>query len=117
MHALHTLPPGARAESRGAAIETAGRQWLEAQGARCGFAVPKSGNNLDDDSMGPSLRIDGYRVLRPPRPSKGPQMRIAVLEFEGVLTVIDPNVFLAALVRGFGRAKAYGCGLMLIARI
>ena len=43
-------------------------------------------------------------------------MRIAIVEFEGVLTVTDPQRFLISLGRGFGRAKAYGCGLMLIAR-
>jgi CRISPR system Cascade subunit CasE len=117
MHALHGLPAGARAHARVAAIETAGRKWLGAQGARCGFSLASPRDSVDGDASRSALRIDGYRVLRPPRPSKGPQMRIAILEFEGVLTVTDPNVFIAALGRGFGRAKAYGCGLMLIARI
>jgi len=43
-------------------------------------------------------------------------MRVAVIDFEGFLTVTDPNLFVASLVCGIGRAKAYGCGLMLIAR-
>jgi CRISPR system Cascade subunit CasE len=43
-------------------------------------------------------------------------MTIAVLEFAGVLTVRDPARFLAALAQGFGHAKAFGCGLMLIRR-
>ncbi|MCL2036030.1 MAG: type I-E CRISPR-associated protein Cas6/Cse3/CasE [Oscillospiraceae bacterium] len=34
--------------------------------------------------------------------------------FEGVLEVIDVDVFRETLTRGFGRAKAYGCGLMTI---
>ena len=41
---------------------------------------------------------------------------IGVLEFEGVLTVTSPAEFVAAVLQGFGRAKAFGCGLMLIAR-
>jgi CRISPR system Cascade subunit CasE len=39
-----------------------------------------------------------------------------VLDFEGVLEVTDPVRFLAALANGFGRARAFGCGLMLIRR-
>jgi CRISPR system Cascade subunit CasE len=33
-----------------------------------------------------------------------------------VLEVVSPDVFLEALARGFGKAKAFGCGLMLIRR-
>ncbi len=116
MHALHGLPSCARAEARGAAIESAGRRWLEVQAARGGFSLRSLLAPGDPEALPDALRIDGYRVLRPPRPRKSAQMRIAVLEFEGVLTVTDPALFLAALGRGFGRAKAYGCGLMLIAR-
>jgi CRISPR system Cascade subunit CasE len=33
-----------------------------------------------------------------------------------VLEVQAPHVFVRALHRGFGKAKAFGCGLMLIRR-
>ncbi len=39
-----------------------------------------------------------------------------VLDYEGVLTVEDPVLFLSALTVGFGRARAFGCGLMLVRR-
>lgn len=116
MYALHALPHAARAESRRAVIESAGRQWLERQAARCGFQLAPVVDDHDADFMPSSLRIDGYRVLQPPRSRKSAPMRIAVLDFEGVLIVSDPNRFLSAVAAGFGRAKAYGCGLMLIAR-
>ena len=32
----------------------------------------------------------------------------------GLLTVFEPTRFLECILRGFGAAKAYGCGLMLI---
>ncbi|NCD09193.1 MAG: type I-E CRISPR-associated protein Cas6/Cse3/CasE [Negativicutes bacterium] len=35
--------------------------------------------------------------------------------FEGVLTIVDVDMFKDALVQGIGRAKAYGCGLLTIA--
>jgi CRISPR system Cascade subunit CasE len=40
----------------------------------------------------------------------------STLTFQGVLTVEDPAQFLAAVLRGFGAAKGFGCGLMLIRR-
>lgn len=43
-------------------------------------------------------------------------IRVAVADFEGVLTVDDPARFTGHLMTGFGRAKAWGCGLMLIRR-
>ena len=117
MAALHSLPAGTRSDGRRDAIQSAGQKWLEGQGARCGFSVAAPLPTEDGEVLAPLLRIDGYRVLRPPRPSNGSQMRIAILDFEGVLTVTDPSIFLASMARGFGRAKAFGCGLMLISRI
>jgi CRISPR system Cascade subunit CasE len=43
-------------------------------------------------------------------------MRIGVLDLEGVLVVSDPARLCHCLAHGFGRAKAFGCGLMMIRR-
>jgi CRISPR system Cascade subunit CasE len=42
---------------------------------------------------------------------------IQVTEFEGILTVTDPEKLRSALKTGIGHAKAYGCGLMTLARL
>lgn len=102
MHALCAVPPGQRAAARREAIETAGRAWLHRQAQRAGFRVEDG------------VAVDGYEQLRIPR-EKAPAMRLSVLEFDGVLTVGDPEGLLAAMTRGFGRGRAFGCGLMLIA--
>jgi CRISPR system Cascade subunit CasE len=99
-----------RPKARDEAISSAGRKWLEAQGRRCGFKLPEPAE-IDP------LRISGYQIIRPQRARRSNQMRIATLDFEGVLEVSDPAVFIAALKTGFGRAKAYGCGLMMIRRV
>lgn len=39
------------------------------------------------------------------------------MTFEGVLTITEAELFRKALIDGIGRAKAYGCGLMTLARI
>ena len=41
-------------------------------------------------------------------------MSFSSLDFDGVLELSNPDTFLAGVERGFGAAKAYGCGLMLI---
>ncbi|WP_075187555.1 type I-E CRISPR-associated protein Cas6/Cse3/CasE [Teredinibacter haidensis] len=48
---------------------------------------------------------------------KGEKIRFSSVDFQGVLTVVDVDKFLSQLTAGFGRAKAFGCGLMLIRRI
>ena len=42
------------------------------------------------------------------------KIRFSSVDYQGVLTVQDPEKFLAQLEKGFGRAKSLGCGLMLI---
>jgi CRISPR system Cascade subunit CasE len=59
--------------------------------------------------------VDGYDQLELPR-RRPDAIKIGVLEFEGLLRVTSVEAFLAALARGFGHAKAFGCGLMLIRR-
>jgi len=102
MEALHGLPKGARAARRLELAQEAGRRWLEGQGARAGFMVKDCGVTAYDVAEPP-----GQGVRRP---------RFGVLDLEGLIEVADPAAFLARLVQGFGRAKAFGCGLMLIRR-
>jgi len=92
-----------RAAARPAVIQEAGSAWLAAQGARHGF------------SLTGAPAVDGYARLRLPRAGTG-KIDISTLDFSGVLKVTDPAAFLRALYRGFGHAKAFGCGLMLIRR-
>lgn len=116
MRAIRSVSPGDRAEARRKAIAVAGRAWLVTQGLRHGFQLPPAPAPEADATTIDPVRIDGYQVLRPPHAPRKGEMRIATLDYDGILTVTDPDRFVAALARGFGRAKAYGCGLMLIAR-
>ena len=45
------------------------------------------------------------------------QVTLSIATFEGVLKVEDVMLFLRALTNGIGRAKAYGCGLLTIAKV
>lgn len=44
----------------------------------------------------------------------GHTIRFSSVDFQGMLTVTDPQTFCRQYALGFGRAKAMGCGLMLI---
>lgn len=105
MDALHGLPSGDRAKTRMIAAQTAGTEWLTRQGARAGFRLV-------------AIEVGDYATVTLPGhrgPRKG-QPQFGVLDMTGVLEVTDPAAFTAQLAQGFGRAKAYGCGLMLIRR-
>lgn len=66
------------------------------------------GINLD------SLPDIGAYTQHRSKKKKDQQIQFSSVDFQGVLTVADPAVFLSQYTRGFGRAKALGCGLMLI---
>jgi len=102
MHALRAVPQPERAAARPALAQQEGAAWLDRVGKQNGFAVE------------PGLRADGYQTLQLPR--AGRAIQLGTLEYEGVLQVTDPKAFVARLVAGFGRAKAFGCGLMLVRR-
>ncbi|WP_207101401.1 type I-E CRISPR-associated protein Cas6/Cse3/CasE [Paracoccus shandongensis] len=105
MHAIRDLPKGARAEARMAAAETAGRAWLEGQGARAGFAIERA-------------EVADYSVVALPHhrgPRRG-QPQFGILDLSGVIRLDDPALFLDRMAQGFGRAKSFGHGLMMIRR-
>jgi len=104
MDLLRHEPREQRAAARPEAIIAAGRAWLARQGEAYGFA-----SNGD-------AAVDGYEQVRIPRDKRGKPITFGRLDISGVLEVRDPDRFLAALASGFGRARAYGCGLMLIRR-
>lgn len=102
MDALRRVPAEERAAARFDVCTDAGLTWLKRQGEVHGFAPGRVG-------------VDGYETMRVPREKRRP-VRFSQLEFTGALTVTDPAAFLPALAAGFGRARAFGCGLMLIRR-
>ena len=108
MAALHGLPAGTRVEQRAEETQKAGVRWLESQGAKSGFTLTAGSDGTA------SARAVSYSVLSLDRRKAG--IRIGVLDLEGVLVVSDPERFCHCLARGFGRAKAFGFGLMLIRR-
>lgn len=109
--ALAKVPEEERAAQRYTVTVEAGHRWLTAQGERAGFAL------VTDAATGlPRVAVDGadWRVV-PRGRGRGP-MSFGILDFEGEIELRDPAMFHETLARGFGKAKAFGCGLMLIRR-
>ena len=78
-----------------------------ATGQKAGFEI------ADADE---TLNIDGYDQFEIGRDGRKRSIRVSVLTFDGFLVIRDPGTFLRELPEGFGRARAFGCGLMLIRR-
>jgi CRISPR system Cascade subunit CasE len=104
MNALHHVPREERSDRRFSIAVEAGRTWLARQGQRHGFVIDRN------------VAVDGYESVRLPRPGGARPLAFSTVDFDGVLTVTNPEAFLAQLFMGFGHARAFGCGLMLIRR-
>ena len=105
MDALRSHAKGERADRRFEFIREQGFAWLDRQGTKAGFRIDSA-----------DVAVDGYDQHRISRTGSAPAMLYSTLDFVGILTVSDPVALLPAIARGFGAAKAYGCGLMLIRR-
>lgn len=82
--------------------EVAQLQWLQRQGARHGFAV-KVGV------------VSAYDLLESKR-KPGANITVQQVCFDGVLEVQEPHSVRNVLLDGIGPAKAFGCGLLSLAR-
>jgi CRISPR system Cascade subunit CasE len=83
-------------------IEAAALAWLFAREERLGVAF---------DRM--RCSAGGYHQVTIARPGARP-IRHSVIDFEGVLEIVDPPLASIALANGVGKARAYGCGLLLL---
>lgn len=83
-------------------MEQAASSWLSQRGGGGGF------------ELAAAPQVSGYRqhFIR----SKGRDIRFSSIDYEGVLTVSNPELFLKVLSRGLGRSRGFGCGLMLVRR-
>lgn len=92
-------PPPDRVYSNGEIWEMAARRWLEPRAERLGVTFS-------------ALRADGYQ-LQEFAHDKG-KVSVAMLDVSGMLKVEAPERLKAALYKGVGKARAWGCGLLLV---
>lgn len=83
---------------------TAGQEWLTSKSIKNGFQVCQ-------------LRVDGYRQHRLYKNNGRQEIKYSTIDFTGILTVVDKELFLKSLFQGVGPAKGFGCGLLMVKRI
>ena len=105
MHAKTKLPVAERKNFTANDASKIAVQWLARRGPQLGF-------ELDTEATS----ADGYRQVRISSASGKPAIVYSEIEFTGALSVTDPDLLRHALYNGIGKARAYGCGLMLIRR-
>ena len=87
-------------------VHESGINWLSARAKNNGFCFSPE-----------AVVADGYNQHRNHGKAREKSIRYSTVDFQGVLTVTAPELFRKALYSGIGKAKAFGCGLMLIRRI
>lgn len=98
-----------RAFERDSIVSTTTRNWIARQGEKHGFLLRNEAE----------FRASGYTQVEVERAKRGRRARPAgfsVVDLAGEIEITDPAAFLTRLPLGFGSAKAFGCGLMLIRR-
>lgn len=87
------------------------RGWLVERSERHGFSL---GGDLADQVLVTRRERDSFE-----RGGRDQRQRATIsrAQFDGVLQVTEPELLRTALTHGIGRAKAYGCGLMTLARL
>ncbi|HUE78339.1 MAG TPA: type I-E CRISPR-associated protein Cas6/Cse3/CasE [Sphingomicrobium sp.] len=103
MDLLHPVARNERADHRQELAQKGATDWLAARSEASGFRLE-------------TLHLDGYRAVAIRRNRHKKPGQIGVFDLRGLVTVTAPDAFLDRLRTGFGRAKAFGCGLMLIRR-
>ncbi|MEO0249163.1 MAG: type I-E CRISPR-associated protein Cas6/Cse3/CasE [candidate division WOR-3 bacterium] len=107
MEAKHRLKAQGIAKSdfplEAAIVQDAVEEWLRAREDKAGFHTVVA-------------RADGYRQHQFFKAREQLLVRFSTVDLTGVIEVIDTEAFRKTLFRGFGPAKSFGCGLMLIRR-
>ena len=101
-------------------VPVPGTKAAEADDAASGAAATTS---ADADAVAASASVVVVRrerpVFRRRNPDRDRRDRVTINRtvYEGVARVTDPDALRHALIAGIGRSKAYGCGLMTLARV
>lgn len=76
-------------------------EWLARQGKHSGFSLREA-------------VVESYCQHQVRRKNVRQPIQFSTVDYAGRLEVHDPSLFLQRLTAGFGKSRAFGCGLMLI---
>ncbi|HAG0902567.1 TPA: type I-E CRISPR-associated protein Cas6/Cse3/CasE [Salmonella enterica] len=75
--------------------------WLARQGEQNGFILREAS-------------VDAYRQQQIRRGKDRQMIQFSSVDYTGVLVINEPALFLQRLAQGFGKSRAFGCGMMMI---
>lgn len=58
--------------------------------------------------------VDAYRQQQIRRGKDRQMIQFSSVDYTGVLVINEPALFLQRLAQGFGKSRAFGCGMMMI---
>ncbi|EBZ1028032.1 type I-E CRISPR-associated protein Cas6/Cse3/CasE [Salmonella enterica subsp. enterica serovar Muenchen] len=76
-------------------------EWVSRQGEQNGFSLREAS-------------VDAYRQQRIRREKSRQMIQFSSVDYTGVLVVNNPVLFLQRLAQGYGKNRAFGCGMMMI---
>lgn len=105
--AINSGIPGKRGKRVSLLDDASRMEWLQRKLAANGAHLPI--NRIGQPEA--MIRSDGYAAFAH---GDGNRVTFATTVYEGILAVDDPERLRAALVKGIGRGKAYGMGLLTL---
>lgn len=100
------------------------QEWLVQKAGSCGFELRTTATGARDDGVDldvPDVTVTRREDLSFSRRSEDGdstgRVTLRTATFDGSLRVTDASALRHALTHGIGRARAYGCGLLTLARI
>lgn len=97
-------------------------EWLRRKGAACGFAVETVGLTFVEWRNTKPLQAEGGAPIETHEEARrrafgpGSPQRLGAVRFDGILVVSVIDRFMTALADGIGPGKAFGFGLLSLAR-
>lgn len=115
--------PGQRGRVVNVGSREAQEAWLLNKSEVLGICIPEHDGDVKSETgvviARRNLALTARDILRfgKTSDSRRLQVTLSTAQFDGVLTVVDADRLREALTAGIGRGKAYGCGLMTLARL
>ena len=87
------------------------REWFFEKAQRLGMEIDNNSLNI--------VEIREYNFYKDisMRGKRGSYVRFKAVTYEGIMKIIDEEQVRKALVNGIGKEKAYGCGMLTLARV
>ena len=92
--------------------------WLQERSASAGFRLPGLQADAERGAVGSAdvIRRDNLSFVKNESNARSSKVSLRTARFSGILEVTDRELLRRSLTQGIGRARAYGCGLLTMAK-